>query len=90
MYLYNYFVLTLNTKKCIQLFQYTFTSLCFPHTFQDDRETPAMGMKERTALAAFQVHKMLSVAGEKDAYKVAGKLKKGKYVHIFTLNYGWY
>ena len=41
-----------------------------------------MGMKERTALAAFQVHKVLTIAGEKQPFKVAGHLKKGKYVHI--------
>ena len=42
-----------------------------------------MGMKERTALAAFQVHKVLTIAGEKQPFKVAGHLKKGKYVHIY-------
>lgn len=45
---------------------------------QDGRETPSMGIKERTALAAFQVHKMLTIAGEKEPFKMTGKLKKGK------------
>ncbi|XP_045188276.2 uncharacterized protein LOC123546141 isoform X3 [Mercenaria mercenaria] len=52
----------------------------------DGRQTPSMGMKERTALAAFHVHKMLSVAGEKDVHKVSGKLQKGKLKPLYPVN----
>lgn len=49
-----------------------------PDMTLDDRQTPSMGLKERTSLAAFHIQNMLSVAGEKHAHKVAGRLQKGK------------
>ncbi|XP_060555277.1 uncharacterized protein LOC132716115 isoform X2 [Ruditapes philippinarum] len=52
----------------------------------DGRQTPSMGMKERTAMAAFHVHKMLSVAGEKGPHKVTGRLQKGKLKPLYPVN----
>ncbi|XP_052224239.1 uncharacterized protein LOC127839887 [Dreissena polymorpha] len=56
-----------------------------PDLSPDGRETPSMGMKERTALAAFHVHKMLAVAGERDTHKVNGKLLKGKLKPLYPV-----
>ncbi|KAL4218620.1 hypothetical protein ACF0H5_021210 [Mactra antiquata] len=61
-------------------------SVSKPEMSPDGRMTPSMGMKERTALAAFHVHKLLAVAGEKDGNKTSGKLKKGKLKPLYPVN----
>ncbi|XP_052790738.1 uncharacterized protein LOC128224758 isoform X2 [Mya arenaria] len=57
-----------------------------PDMQPDGRQTPSMGMKERTALAAFHIHKMLGVAGERDAHKTPGLLRKGKLKPLYPVN----
>lgn len=52
----------------------------------DDRRSPSIGLKERTLLAAFHVRNMLSVAEEKQAHKVTGRLKKGKLKPLYPVN----